>query len=238
MKSVLRKRVTPHFFSVSGFISGLVVLLIFTAEPAMKMHSSRSLLCLGDSYTIGESVPVAENFPNQVVRSLRESGFGFQQPEILAKTGWTTDELQQAINQHRFQPSYDFVTLLIGVNNQYRGENVEHYKPQFESLLEQAIQFAKGDAAHVIVLSIPDWGTTPFAKDRNTASIAREIDDYNKVNKEIAAAHKAHYIDITTGMRETANDLSLLASDGLHPSAKEYARWSREIYEVIKREIE
>jgi hypothetical protein len=156
MKSFVRKRETRHFFSLSGFISGLVVLLIFTAKPAMKMRSSFSLLCLGDSYTIGESVLANQNFPNQAVQLLRDSGYDFEDPEIVAKTGWTTDELQDAINERHFKKSYDFVTLLIGVNNQYRGKKVEDYKPQFESLLKQAIQFADGKADHVIVLSIPD----------------------------------------------------------------------------------
>jgi lysophospholipase L1-like esterase len=238
MKSFLKKRVSPYFFSVSGLISGLLVLLIFTTEPVAKMHSSYTLLCLGDSYTIGEMVLPNENFPTQTFKLLRNSGYDFETPEIVAKTGWTTDELQNAINNHHFKNSYDFVTLLIGVNNQYRGGMIEDYKPQFESLLKKAIEFAKGKADHVIVLSIPDWGVTPFAKDRNRNEIAKQIDKYNKVNEEISSAFHVNYIDITPGTRESGSDLSLLASDGLHPSAKEYARWSEKIYLTIQQHLQ
>src|SRR6266498_3154256 len=243
MTSFLRKRVSPRLFSFGGLISGLAVLLIFTAEPVTKVHSSHTfssntLLCLGDSYTIGEMVLPGENFPEQTVQLLRTSGYNFADPEIVAKTGWTTDELQTAINKYHFKNSYDFVTLLIGVNNQYRGRTVEDYKLQFESLLKQAIQFTNGKADHVIVLSIPDWGVTPFAKNLNRNSIAKEIDDYNQANKEISSAYHVNYIDVTPGTREAANDLSLLASDGLHPSAKEYARWSEKICLTIRRYLQ
>ena len=128
----------------------------------------------------------AENFPNQTVRLLRKDGFEFEDPEIVAKTGWTTDELQAAIDKHSFKDSYDLVTLLIGVNNQYRGRTVENYRSEFESLVKQAIQLANGKAEHVIVLSIPDWGATPFARDRDTKQIAVEIDNYNSANKAVA----------------------------------------------------
>ena len=196
--------------------------------------SSYTLLCLGDSYTIGEMVPPKENFPNQTVQFLFKDGYDFDSPEIIAKTGWTSDELQAAVNKHSFKASYDFVTLLIGVNDQYRGRNVDEYKTQFESLLNQAIQFAKGMADHVIVLSIPDWGSTPFAKDRDRSKIGREIDAFNEANKQIAEQYSVQYIDITTGLREAANDPSLITSDGLHPSGKEYAKWAEKILEIIK----
>jgi lysophospholipase L1-like esterase len=238
MKSFLRKRVSPRLFSFGGIISGLAVLLIFTSQPVTKVHPSYTLLCLGDSYTIGEMVLPNENFPNQTAQLFHRSGHDFADPEILAKTGWTTDELQNAINKYHFKASYDFVTLLIGVNNQYRGRAVQDYKPQFESLLQQSIKLANGKADHVIVLSIPDWGVTPFAKDRNRNSIAKEIDDYNQANKEISSTYHVNYIDVTPGTREAADDLSLLAADGLHPSAKEYARWSEKIYLTIQRYLQ
>lgn len=193
-----------------------------------------SLLSLGDSYTIGESVLLTGSFPYQTVQLLHKAGYYFHAPEIIAKTGWTTDELQAAINQHRFLPAYDFVTLLIGVNNQYRGRPVENYKPEFERLLKQAIQFAGGKADHVIVLSIPDWGITPFAEGRDRKKIAQEIDEYNSAKKSIAEKNKVHYVDITTGTREAATDPSLIAPDGLHPSAKEYGRWAEKITAIIK----
>src|SRR5947207_4392976 len=233
----LRKRISPHVFSFGGFISGLAVLLIFTSKPVAKMSSPYTLLCLGDSYTIGESVLPVENFPNQTVKLLRQLNYEFEDPEIVAKTGWTTDELANAMNKHSFNNSYDFVTILIGVNNQYRGRTIEDYKLQFESLLKQAIQFTNGKTGHVIVLSIPDWGVTPFAKNnhgKDRQQIAKEIDLYNKANKEIAEVYKVNYIDITPGTREAVNDLTLLASDGLHPSGKEYAKWAEKVSAVIE----
>jgi lysophospholipase L1-like esterase len=198
------------------------------------MQSAHTLLCLGDSYTIGESVQFAENFPNQTISHLRKDGYAFEEPEIVAQTGWTTDELQTAIDNHSLKNSYDFVTLLIGVNNQYRGRTVENYKSQFESLLNQAIQFANGKADRVIVLSIPDWSVTPFARDRDTKQIAIQIDNYNSANAAIAEAHQVRYIDITPSSREAANDRSLIASDGLHPSAKEYEKWSEKLSVFLK----
>lgn len=192
-----------------------------------------SYLALGDSYTIGESVLTAENFPNQTAQLLRNRGYDFKSPEIVATTGWTTDELQTNINNRTFSAPYDVVTLLIGVNNQYRGRSVDTYKPEFENLLKQAIQFAGGKTEHVIVLSIPDWGITPFAAGRDRGQIAREIDEHNNANKAISEKYNVNYIDITPWTREAANDLSLVAADGLHPSAKEYKRWSEILADKI-----
>ena len=233
MRFPRRKIIPAQVFSFCDIILSFAVLLIFTPEPG-TMQSTHTLLCLGDSYTIGESVLPAENFPNQTISLLRKDGYAFEDPEIIAKTGWTTDELQDAIDKHSFKDSYDFVTLLIGVNNQYRGRTVEDYRPGFESLLKQAIQFANGKADHVIVLSIPDWGVTPFASDRDTKQIAIEIDNYNSANKSIAETYKVGYIDITPASREAMSDRSLIASDGLHPSAKEYAKWSESLSWLIK----
>ena len=218
------------------------VILIFScakkgSDPVQMTNQTNithSYLALGDSYTIGESVLPSENFPNQTVQLLTQSGYNFKSPEIIAKTGWTTDELQNNINSHTFTPPYDIVTLLIGVNNQYRGRPVDTYKPEFENLLRQAIQFAGGKTDHVIVLSIPDWGVTPFANGRDRAQIAREIDEYNSAIKTISENYKVNFIDITALTREAANDLSLLAADGLHPSAKEYKRWSEKLADKIK----
>lgn len=196
--------------------------------------TSMTFLCLGDSYTIGESVPITESFPYQTIKLLRKEGFNFQPPEIIAKTGWTTDELQAAINNHQFLPKYDFVTLLIGVNNQYRGRSVEEYKTEFELLLNQAITFTGNKPDHVIILSIPDWGVTPFADGRDRKKIANEIDMYNHTNKIISEKYKVRYIDITSGTREATNDKTLLAPDGLHPSTKEYTRWAEKLVAIIK----
>ena len=147
-------------------------------------------LALGDSYTIGEQVPLFENFPYQTIQMLRKKMGGqhdFLAPEIVAKTGWTTDELDAQISDTLFLEGYDFVSLLIGVNNQYRGRNTENFATEFKSLLQKAIFFARNNPSHVFVLSIPDWGITPFAADRDASQIANEIDEYNQVCKEIAS---------------------------------------------------
>src|SRR5690349_12637420 len=140
------------------------------------MLTTFTYLALGDSYTIGESVPIYESFPYQTVQLLRRAGHNFHAAEIVAKTGWTTDELFNNITHTKLQSPYDFVSLLIGVNNQYRGRPVDEYKTQFNELLQQAISFAGNKPSHVIVLSIPDWGATPFAAGRDTKKIADEID--------------------------------------------------------------
>jgi hypothetical protein len=193
-------------------------------------------LALGDSYTIGEAVPLHESFPYQVVQLLRRESLDFSSPEIIAKTGWTTDELQSAISSYKFQGSYDFVSLLIGVNNQYRGRTSVEYKQQFTTLLKKSIRLASNQPSRVIVLSIPDWGVTPFAKDRDKKKISEEIDQFNLVNKNSAAELGTHHIDITSAQRKN-NDADAVASDGLHPSAKEYLQWSLQVAAIIKREI-
>ncbi len=194
-------------------------------------------LALGDSYTIGEKVEEKDNFPNQSITLLNQSGKRFEEATIIAKTGWTTDELQEKLAGVRLAIPFDIVTLLIGVNNQYRGRSADEYAVQFEQLLQQAIGYAGGKNQHVIVLSIPDWGVTPFAADRVRIKIAEEIDLFNSINKKIAAQYQVHYIDITPFTREAAHDLSLVAEDGLHPSGKDYKRWAvavaKKIGEII-----
>jgi lysophospholipase L1-like esterase len=193
-----------------------------------------SYLALGDSYTIGESLPLEDNFPHQTVDLLQKKGISITDPEIVAMTGWTTDELMDAISKRSLKSKYDYVSLLIGVNNQYRGRDIATYQKEFEQLLLQAIQFAGDNPQHVFVLSIPDWGVTPFAEGRDRATIASEIDQLNFVNKKISEKYKVHYIGITDGNREVKQDLSLLAEDRLHPSKKEYARWAEKLRSAIE----
>jgi lysophospholipase L1-like esterase len=220
-------------------LAKLVIILPFLILP-VKMKQKEipgktfTCLSLGDSYTIGEQVRADENFPNQVRKILNDKGIIFEKPDIIAKTGWTTDELQQAIIKENPGRHYDIVTLLIGVNNQYRDRKVTGYIPEFESLLKQAIQFADNYTSHVIVISIPDWGVTPFAAERDREQITRKVNEYNAANKSIAEKYGVHYIDITPGTREAAVDLSLLTTDGLHPSGKEYRRWAVNIASVIQ----
>ncbi len=191
-------------------------------------------LALGDSYTIGQGVPLQDNFPNQAVNLLKKDNL-FGQLKIIATTGWTTADLASGIaHDQNILPAYDIVTLLIGVNNQYHGESPEDYKPAFEALLQKTIALAGNNAKRVIVLSLPDWGVTPFADGRDRAMIATGIDAYNAVNNSLSQQYGVNYIDITPWTREAANDPSLLESFGLHPSAKEYARWAGKLEEIIK----
>ncbi len=186
----------------------------------MMVLALATFLALGDSYTIGESVPPADRFPNQLARALKT-----HEPAIIAKTGWTTDELDTAINAAKPKGPFDLVTLLIGVNNQYRGRSADEYKKQFDALLKRAIGFAGGRPARVIVVSIPDWGVTPFASGRDRKKIAAEIDAFNAINRKEAIHAGARYADITPVSRHAATDASLVAHDGLHPSARMYAEW-------------
>lgn len=218
-------------------VTGIFLLLIFIAAMKHPDQKTYTYLALGDSYTIGEKVKNSENFPNQVTELLRKEGLDFKEPAIVAKTGWTTDELQEGIKKAKLQQHYDFVTLLVGVNNQYRERSVADYIPQFEVLLKKALKYTRNNPRHVIVLSIPDWGVTPFAEGRDRKQIATRIDEYNAANKLIAEKYKVHYIDITPGTREAANDSELLAADGLHPSGKEYAKWAKEVAAIIKSEL-
>jgi lysophospholipase L1-like esterase len=197
------------------------------------MEKLYTYLALGDSYTVGEAIPLPDSFPYQVVQQLRKNKLHFSSPEIIARTGWTTDELFSAINEYKFLEQYDFVTLLIGVNNQYRGRQVEEYKPELESLLRLALELAHKKEEHVIIISIPDYSVTPFAQKLDAERIAKEIDLYNSVSRALAAQYKVHYIDITEGSKAAYSDDSLVAADGLHPSKKEYSSWASKVVEII-----
>jgi lysophospholipase L1-like esterase len=201
-----------------------------TGSTIMKTYS---YLALGDSYTIGEQVLLSESFPYQAVQVLRQKDFSCYTPEIIATTGHTTDELNAAIDNTKLLASYDFVSLLIGVNNQYRGRTVDDFEKEVEGLLQRAIQFAGNISNHVFVLSIPDWGITPFAAERDTQKIAEEIDAYNLACKNIAAKYGTHFIDITTAQRLDGGKEGFLATDKLHPSGKEYAKWATLLAEKI-----
>ena len=190
-------------------------------------------LALGDSYTIGEQVLLSESFPYQTVQLLRKKGIDIAAPEIIAKTGWTTNELDAAIARTNFLKQYDFVTLLIGVNNQYRSRDAEEYKIEFEKLLQQAINFAGNEAKNVFVLSIPDWGVTPFAEGRDRETIATEIDKYNSACEMISKEYSCFFINITSSQREDNHLPEMLVADGLHPSGKEYKKWASMLAEKI-----
>jgi len=185
-------------------------------------------LALGDSYTIGEGVAAQERWPAQLVNLLHARGVSLDAPQIVARTGWTTDELATAMDATTLHPPYALVTLLIGVNNQYRGRDLANYRTEFQRLLERAIELAGKRRDRVIVVSIPDWGVTRFghASKRDVAQIARELDAYNAANAQIATMLHARYVDVTAVSRDGADHADMLVADGLHPSAAMYRRWA------------
>lgn len=198
--------------------------------------TSLTYLALGDSYTIGESVQQMDSFPYQLVAQLKAANLNVvSEPKIIARTGWTTSELQTAIRTENLTAKFDVVTLLIGVNNQYRGDSPTQYKKEFIELLNTAIAFAKGDKKRVFVVSIPDWGVTPFAKQsgRNAKVIAEEIDAFNAINRAETMAMGISYTDITPGSRNAATDATLIAADGLHPSKKMYLDWAKNVAPAV-----
>jgi len=186
-------------------------------------------LALGDSYTIGEGVEPSECWPIQLATSLKGLGIEIQRPDIIAVTGWTTDELIVGIRKTKLRPEYALVSLLIGVNNQYRGYSPETYHEEFENLLDMAVNFAGGEQARVIVLSIPDWSVTPFAVNRDREIIATQIEEFNRINRKVATKLGTHYVDITPISRQASDVPQLIASDGLHPSGLMYSQWVTKI---------
>jgi lysophospholipase L1-like esterase len=200
---------------------------------SQAQQKSLTYLALGDSYTIGEGVEINDRYPVQLVQEWNKtSKIQFASPLIIAKTGWTVDELEAGIQATpTAAEGYDLVTLLIGVNNQYRGRTVESYALDFEKMLQRAIAFARGNKAQVIVLSIPDWGVTPFAisKGVNPAKVANEIDEYNETKKAICAKNGVKYIDITAEYRIAGALPEGVVADELHPSSLIYKSWMEKL---------
>jgi lysophospholipase L1-like esterase len=192
----------------------------------LRMDDEVRYLALGDSYTIGEGVENDERWPAQLAVLLRARGIAVAEPQIVARTGWTAAELDAAIDEVRPRRDFDLVSLLIGVNNQYRGEELSVYRTQFTGLLRRAMEFAGGNASRVVVLSIPDWGVTPFAEGRDRSLIASEIDAFNTAARAATEALGARWVDVTAASRQADADRAMLVADGLHPSVRQYARWA------------
>ena len=203
----------------------LLVLLLIACQSKPSTSSPLTYLALGDSYTIGESVTDRQRWPNQLVEALNQNGKQFNPATIIARTGWTTDELSKAIDTTELAPTYDCVSLLIGVNNQYRGRSIENFETEFIELLDRAIVLGDQKGANVFVLSIPDWGVMPFAEGRNRTQIALEIDQFNAVIQTTCRNKNIAFFDITPISREAETNPILVAKDGLHPSGEMYARW-------------
>ncbi len=199
------------------------------------LQAQRSYLALGDSYSIGEGVADDARWPMQLAGELRANGIAIADPRIIARTGWTTDELGSAMDAAEPLGEWDVVSLLIGVNDQYRGREVDDYLGRFTALLQRAIALADAQPRHVFVLSIPDWGVTPFARDsgRDLQRIADELDAYNDAARGICAAHGVAFVDITRVSRESGSQPAMLAEDGLHPSAAMYAQWTQLALPVV-----
>ena len=215
-----------------SFIGILLILAPVTAGTASLPKLLPGYLALGDSYTIGESVAPDERYPALAMQESEMPG----RPDILAATGWTTGDLLAALASEKPVPGYQVVSLLIGVNNQYQGRSRAEYREQFTTLLQTAITLAGDRPTHVIVLSIPDYSVTPFARGRghDTTLIAAQIDSFNVINHAVALQYGVTWLDVTGESRKAAADPGLLAADGLHFSGKEYGIWARKMAPVIK----
>lgn len=224
---------------MKSFYALLLVLtmLAFGCNSTQEEPSTdRSLryLALGDSYTIGTAIDSAGRWPVQLTDSLSALGYNVTETRIIATNGWTTDELHAGIAEENPATHYDLVSLLIGVNNQYRSYDIENYQIEFRELLMHAVDYAGSDTSSVFVLSIPDYGITPFAKERDPERISLEIDQYNKIAKDICAEYGIPFVDITPISRLAAQDGLLLASDSLHPSAFMYSSWVSRTLPVVR----
>ena len=195
-------------------------------------------LALGDSYTIGESVEPDARWPIQLFQRILNRGFEAETPEIIAQTGWTTDELQGAVENRNLNQTFDLVSLLIGVNNQYRGRCVKEFGEQVEQLIDTAVRLSQAREDGVIVLSIPDWGCTPFANDRDQAKIGLEIDEYNREKKDRCRQAGVTWVDITDLTRNVRDNPELTAEDGLHPSKVLYGQWVDRVWPVLTSRLE
>ncbi len=206
-------------------------------SPVSSVDISKTYLALGDSYTIGQSVDTLARYPVQTVNLLRLQNIKINDPDIIAVTGWTTHNLIIALDNNPPKKNYSVVSLLIGVNNQYQHLSIDDYKIEFTELLNRSVSYAGNNKDHVIVLSIPDYSVTPYAAGADTAQIAKEIDEFNAVNKTITLAAGVQYLNITAISREARYNLQLVAGDGLHPSAIEYEKWSRLLAPLMQQQL-
>ena len=215
-----------HLF-FSAFISLFAACNKKTSSPVViTPPNTKTYLALGASYTIGQSVSASERFPAQTVSILRQQGIALADPVYIAQTGWTTVNLQNAITTQNPPSTYDVVSLLIGVNDQFQGMDTAGYAIRFTQLIEKSIQLAKGNKSNVFVLSIPDYSVTPFVSSGNKAKVRMEVEWFNTINKRITLANGVSYTDITPSSREAETNPALIASDNLHPSGQEYKKWA------------
>tara|TARA_R110002096_G_scaffold324349_7_gene518446 strand:+ start:5586 stop:6263 length:678 start_codon:yes stop_codon:yes gene_type:complete len=213
----------------------LLVISFFLFPSSTYAQQQFNYLALGDSYTIGESVAPSLRWPVQLVDSLNTSNKSqYNPPQIIARTGWTTSELQKAIEESTISETYDLVSLLIGVNNQYRGYDIELYRVEFRALLEKSIYFAGNDTSRVFVVSIPNYGVTPFGIRKGEEKIRKELLEYDKIAEQISSEYGIPFVNITPISERAKTDSSLIANDQLHPSGKMYSEWVHKILPVVK----
>jgi len=207
------------------------VLLLLLLGPITSIGQNESILflALGDSYTAATSESTINSWPEQLVQILKKKGTSVNTPEILAKAGWTSTDLLKTIESQQLAPSYGLVSLLIGVNNQYKGKDINIFKEEFPKLLDTSIALAQNNPKNVFVLSIPDWSVTPFARLRDKKKIVKELNNYNTIIEEEAKKRNVMFIEITQSSRNAAVNPSLIASDSLHPSKKMYKIWAKKI---------
>jgi len=204
------------------------------AAPAVT-STGVPFLALGDSYTIGESVPPADRWPVQLAQLSQNQPVPLATPDIIARTGWTTAELQAAIDNSGNQKAYELVSLLIGVNNQYRNQSPGTYRDEFRELLRTAVRFAGGRAGRVVVLSIPDWGQAPFAEGQDRGYIGSEIDAFNALARQECQQAGVAFVDITDLSRGASRDATQFADDGLHYSGRQMKQWAQRVLPVVQK---
>lgn len=216
------------------------LILALTSACTSKIDATQTVdsepiryLALGDSYTIGTGINEENNYPNQLTDSLNARAYTFDTTAVIATNGWTTSDLKNGIEESQPDTNFDLVSLLIGVNNQYQGLDVELYQTEFKELLDQAIRFANGDTSSVFIISIPNYGVTPFGQSRDPIMIEEEIKIYNNIAKDFSTDYGIPFINVTDISEMAENDLTLLASDNLHPSAVMYAMWVEKMLPAV-----
>lgn len=197
--------------------------------------NTSKFLALGDSYTIGQSVEVNERWPVQFLKELKATTNVIDTLQIIAQTGWRVDQLKEAMNSSDLEPPYGIVSLLIGVNNQYQGQNANDFRPEFIEILEKSLKLVENRTERLFVISIPDWGASPYGFGFDRAKVSKEINEFNSVVKEESEKRGLRYFDITTISRRALIDRTLIASDGLHPSGKMYKLWVDKMIPIISK---
>jgi lysophospholipase L1-like esterase len=212
------------------------VFIVLAGLAVTSAGAAGRYLALGDSYTIGEGVAPEGRWPVQLAQRLRADGVAIDDPQLVATTGWTTDELSAAMDSATFSPPYALVTLLIGVNNQYRGRSLANYREEFATLLARAISLAGERSDHVVVASIPDWGVTGFARahGRDPHRVGIDIDAFNAIARALADDRGVAFVDVTALSRDAGDAPDALVDDRLHPSAGQYARWTDAIFAAAR----